>query len=205
VILRNNDKGTIAVHELIQRRWSPREFSQRTVEREKLTAMFQAAQSSPSSFNEQPWAYIVGTKENPDDFERILNALAPRNQEWAQQAPVLIVSIAKKIFDSDDRTNHHALYDLGAASAHLTFQATALGLHVHQMGGFSREKIREEFSVPPEYEPIAVLAVGYLDEAKSQASAIRNRKPLKDFVFESHWGVSFPLTGSEEKNGFNVN
>ncbi len=205
VIIGNNEKGTVAVHDLIQKRWSPRDFSPRGVEREKLTAIFQAAQSTPSSFNEQPWAYIVAEKENPADFERILNALAPRNQEWARHAPVLIVSLAKQNFEVDGRTNHHALYDLGAASAHLTFQATALGLHVHQMGGFSREKIKEEFSVPQGFEPIAVLAVGYFDETKSLPAAIRKRKPVKDFVFESHWGISSQLTGIEDEKEFNFN
>ncbi len=205
MILRKNETGSIPVHELIQRRWSPRDFSPLGVEREKLSALFQAAQSTPSSFNEQPWAYIVAAKENPTDFERILNALAPRNQEWAQHAPVLIVSLAKQNFEVDGRTNHHALYDLGAASAHLTFQATALGLHVHQMGGFSREKIKEEFSVPQGFEPIAVLAVGYFDETKSQPTAIRKRKPLKDFVFESHWGVSSPSVIIEKQKKFNLN
>lgn len=205
MIVRNDEKGTVAVHELIQRRWSPRHFSPRMVEREKLTALFHAAQSAPSSYNEQPWAYIVATKENQEDYERILFSLTPRNQEWAQRAPVLIVSVAKQNLDFNGRTNFHALYDLGAASAHLTLQATALGLYVHQMGGFSREKIREEFSIPPEYEPVAVLAIGYLEEKNANLNVVRNRKPLKDFVFESHWGVSSLLTGDEEKNELNLN
>ncbi|MDE3057035.1 MAG: nitroreductase family protein [Bacteroidota bacterium] len=205
MVVKNNEQGVSSLHELLRQRWSPHHFSSRAVGREKLTALFQAAQSAPSSYNEQPWAFIVATKENPEDFGRILAALMPRNQEWAQHAPVLIVSVAKINLDRDGKANRHALYDLGAASAHLTFQATALGLYVHQMGGFSHEKIVEEFSIPEGYEPVAVLAVGYLDEEKSPAQMIRKRKALKDFVFESHWGISSPSLALEDKKGFSIN
>jgi len=53
------------IEEILRRRWSPRAFSDRNVEREKLLSLFEAARWAPSSFNEQPWSFIVAFKENP--------------------------------------------------------------------------------------------------------------------------------------------
>jgi nitroreductase len=51
------------IHELLAHRWSPRAFSERPVKRDKLLSIFEAARWAPSSRNEQPWAYLLATKE----------------------------------------------------------------------------------------------------------------------------------------------
>ena len=175
------------IHELLARRWSPRAFAARRVEPEKLAQLFEAARWSPSSYNAQPWAFLVQTRDDPDGYDRLLRTLMEANRAWAQQAPVLILSVAKLDFTHVDRPNRHALYDLGQAVAHLTFQATALDLYVHQMGGFDPRLARELFAIPAGYEPVSVLAIGYGEEENSGPSA-RTRKPLGDFVFSGTWG-----------------
>jgi nitroreductase len=175
------------IHELLARRWSPRAFGARRVEPEKLAQLFEAARWSPSSYNAQPWAFLVQTRDDPDGYDRLLSTLMEANRAWAQQAPVLILSVAKLDFSHVDRPNRHALYDLGQAVAHLTFQATALDLYVHQMGGFDPRLARELFAIPAGYEPVSVLALGYREEENSGPSS-RTRKPLSDFVFSGTWG-----------------
>jgi nitroreductase len=145
--------------------------------------------------NEQPWSFIVATKENKPEFDRLLGCLLDFNLQWAQHAPVLILSIARLSFASNGKANGHALHDVGQAMAALTFQATASGLVVHQMAGFDAEKARREFSIPLDHNPVAVSAIGYPgspeslpEKLREREMAPRARKALKDFVFQSTWG-----------------
>src|SRR5687767_11835502 len=105
------------VHDLIRRRWSPRSFLDRPVERSVLELLLEAARWAPSSSNEQPWRFIVATRENADDYARLLSCLNDRNQIWAKLAPVLMLSVAKSTFIKSDRQNRHALHDVGLATA----------------------------------------------------------------------------------------
>jgi nitroreductase len=180
------------IHELLARRWSPRAFSPRPVEAAKLAQLFEAARWAPSSYNAQPWAFIVATREDAEGYNRLLSTLVEVNRQWARQAPVLILAVAKLDYDHVARPNRHALYDLGQAVANFTVQATALDLHIHQMGGFDPRAARELFAIPAGYEPVAVLAMGYQEGAPADPAA-RKRKPLADFVFSGSWGRPAPV------------
>ncbi len=188
------------VHNLIKKRWSPRAFSARMVESEKLLSMCEAARWAASCFNEQPWSFIVATKENPEDYHRLLNCLVEFNALWAQHAPVLMLSVAKLNFDKGGDPNRHALYDVGQASANLALQATALGLVTHQMAGFDIKKARKAFSIPKSHEPVAVIALGYAGNPKAlpenlreRETAPRTRRQLVEIVFTGSWGQPLPL------------
>ena len=183
------------VHELIRRRWSPRAFSSRPVEREKLLSVLEAARWAPSSFNGQPWSFLVATKDDPAEFDRMLSCLVPQNQVWAKAAPVLMISVAKPHFEHNGKPNRHAWYDTGQAVAFLTLQATALDLGVHQMAGFSADKARELYAIPETAEPASAIALGYPGDPNSLDEKLRERelapgkrKPLKEFVFAGRWG-----------------
>lgn len=188
------------IESILQNRWSPLAFSDRPVEPEKLGSALEAARWAASSFNEQPWSFIVATKDNPAEFNRLLGCLAEGNQEWAKSAPVLMISVAKLNFEKNGKENRHAFHDVGAAEANLAAQATALGLYVHQMAGFDVAKAKELYSIPQGYEPVDALALGYLgdphqlsEQLQQRLSAPRSRKPLKDFVFTGRWQHSSSL------------
>lgn len=189
------------VHELIERRWSPSTFAARAVEPVVLRSLLEAARWAPSSYNEQPWAFIVATRDQPDDFSRLLACLAPGNQAWAGGAPVLMLSVAKMTFDHNGTPNRHAFHDVGLASTQLALQATALGLGVHFMGGFDGGRARDAFAVPEGFEPVAAIAIGYAegadaltDDQRSRAESPRQRRPISDFVYAGTWGTAAPLT-----------
>jgi nitroreductase len=157
--------------------------------------LLEAARWAPSCSNEQPWSFLVAVKDNKPEFERLLGCLIEFNREWAQHAPVLILSLARMIFQSTGKPNRHAFHDVGQAIASLTVQATASGLVVHQMAGFDVEKARREFSIPHDHEPVAVTAIGYPgspaelpDKLRQKELAPRQRKALADFVFECSFG-----------------
>src|ERR1700687_5553423 len=107
------------IHELIGRRWSPRAFSDRPVEADKLRSVLEAARWAPSSRNEQPWAYLVATRQDPKGFEDMLGVLMSANQAWAQKAPVLILTLAHTQLAKEGTHNRLGLHDLGQATANL--------------------------------------------------------------------------------------
>ena len=136
------------IHELLARRWSPRAFAARPVEAEKLRRLFEAARRAPSSYNEQPWSFVLARREEAEGFTRLLSMLVEMNQSWAQHAPVLVLGVTHREHRCGGRPNRHALYDLGQAVAHLTVEAMHQGLHVHQIGGFDAGLARDLFAIP---------------------------------------------------------
>jgi nitroreductase len=187
------------IHELLKKRWSPRAFSERMVEPEKLYSLFEAARWAPSSFNEQPWNFIVATKENKADYDRLLSVALERNRQWAHTAPVLLLTVAR-LATHGGKPNRLALHDIGLAAENLVLQATALDLFAHQMAGFNAERARDEFAIPSGYEPVTMIAVGYLGDPESlpeqfreEEQGPRSRKPLEEFVFSGLWGQPSPL------------
>ena len=191
------------IHELIGRRWSPRAFSDQPVAPEKLRSVLEAARWAPSSRNEQPWAYFLATREDTKNFEDMLGVLMTSNRAWAQKAPVLILTLAHTLWEKERTHNRLGFHDLGLATSNLVTQATSLGLSTHQMGGFDIEAARERFGVPPGWEPVSVIALGYPGEAESLPEAMRERevaqrrrKPLEAFVFSGSWGHPASITDS---------
>lgn len=180
------------VIEHIRKRWSPRAYSDKPVSPENLKEVFEAARWAASSFNEQPWRFLVGHKGD-ETYKKIFDSLVEFNQGWAKNAPVLILSVAKKTFAHNGSPNQHGLHDTGAATAYLALQATVLGFHTHSMAGFDHAKMRKAFDIPADYEFGAVTALGYLgdpdilpDHLKQAETSPRSRKPLSEIVF-SDW------------------
>jgi nitroreductase len=188
------------VHDLIRHRWSPRAFSSQDVSNEDLSAVLEAARWAASSYNEQPWRFFVARKSDPEAFKRFLDVLVPANQAWASSAPVLIIMAAKKKFTHNGADNYYALHDAGQALAHLMLQAIDVGLHAHAMAGFDHEKARKEIGIPDEYAIGAAVALGYLgnadqlpEQVRKAELAKRQRKPLSEIAFGSHWGEPLSL------------
>ena len=186
------------IHSLFINRWSPRAFSDQTVSEEKIKTVLEAARWAASSYNEQPWRFIVGVKEKNNAYEKILDTLSGFNQTWAKNAPVLIMACGKKIFSHNQKPNRHYYYDVGQAMASLSLQATEEQLYIHQMAGFFPDKAREAFAIPADYDPVAAAAMGYLGNAdnldenhKKSELAARTRKPLTETCFGNGWGEPF--------------
>ncbi|HET6676617.1 MAG TPA: nitroreductase family protein [Nitrospiraceae bacterium] len=182
------------IHDLLRRRWSPRAFSERSVEPEKVLSLFEAARWAPSSNNEQPWSFVIATKDEPG-YRLLFACLKEGNKKWAFRAPVLALSVARLHFEDDGTPNRHAVHDTGMAVFSLVVQATALGLIIHQMAGYDVEKARQELKIPAGHDPVAMIAVGYPgdsnqlpDYLRERELKARERKPMSEFVFEGVWG-----------------
>jgi nitroreductase len=187
--------------DIIASRWSPRAFSDKHVSSEDLEKIFTAAAWAASSANEQPWRFLFG-RNGDAVFGRIFDSLAEPNQGWVKHVPVLVLSVGRNKFASGpyaDKPNSYGLHDTGAASAYMSLQATALGLHTHGMGGFDHEKARAHFRIPADYDIGACWAIGYLgdpealpERLKERELAPRSRKGISEFVF-AEWEVPAKL------------
>jgi nitroreductase len=194
------------IHELIGRRWSSRAFSDQPVEPTKIRSVLEAARWAPSSRNEQPWAFIIATRDDPKHFDVLAGTLVEANRAWAQKAPVLIMTLAHTALEKDGSPNRLGLHDLGLATSNLVTQATSVGLATHQMGAFDVEAARKLFHIPDGWEPVSVIAMGYPGETdalplayRERELAPRQRKSLEEFVFTGTWGNPAPIVISKEK------
>ena len=189
------------IHELLPQRWSPYGFADRPVSEADLRSLFEAARWSASSYNAQPWSYIVATKSDRAAFDLLLSCLVEANQSWAVAVPVLALGCASLHYQHNGSPNLAALHDLGAASANLTFEATSRGIFVHQMGGILPERARQLYHLPDNVQAVTGIAIGYAadpnnlpDNLKGRDLKPRTRKPLADFVFSGNWGAASSLT-----------
>lgn len=188
------------VHDLIRNRWSPRSFADKPVPEEVLRSLFEAARWAASSYNEQPWSYLVATKDDPENYKKMLSVLVEFNAKWAQNAPVLAISVAHRNFSHNDKPNPVAFHDVGAANAQLTTEATSRGLLVHQMAGFFADRARQAFGIPEGWDPVSAIAIGYPGDPKTLPEdfrkselAPRTRKPIREFVMTGSWGHTAPF------------
>ncbi|HEX2622386.1 MAG TPA: nitroreductase family protein [Phototrophicaceae bacterium] len=186
--------------DLLKQRWSTRAFDSRLVEHEKLLSLFEAARWSASCFNEQPWRFIVATRDQSESFAKVLSCLNNSNQTWAQHVPVLMLTVTHLQFEVDGSPNHHAVHDIGLTIQNLIVQATSMGLMVRQMAGIHPERAHEIYGIPHEsYRVVTAVAIGYQGTAdhlseKNQARELepRRRKPLTELVF-GEWNEPSPL------------
>ncbi|MDO9442895.1 MAG: nitroreductase family protein [Beijerinckiaceae bacterium] len=188
------------VHELIRDRWSPRAFADKPVPHEALVSVLEAGRWAASSNNGQPWRWIVATREDPVGYEAALAGFNARNQRWARTAPVLIFSLARKTFEANGNPNAHAWHDAGAANAQISLQATALGLHTHMAAGIERDRLRESFGIPEDFDICSGIALGYQgtpdrlpEELPGREVEPRTRKQLGEVVFSNRFGAAFQI------------
>jgi len=183
------------IHPILASRWSPRAFNAaRPVERSKLIACLEAARWAPSCFGDEPWRFIVcDLSQDKDTWQRLLDCLTPKNQEWAKNAPVLMLACSAAQFRKGN-PNRWGGYDTGQAAISLCLQAGSLGLASHQMGGFDSEAVRTAFDIPADFTPMAAIALGYRADAGILDEGFRNveltgrqRRPMGESFFAGGW------------------
>jgi nitroreductase len=172
------------LHPLLATRWSPLAFDPVAVlSDDEVGSLLEAARWAPSFANSQPWRFAIG-RRNEETYKRILENLSTDCQHWAGNASALVVAA-----HLDRATLPHAAYDLGQAVAHLTVQASALRLHVHQIADFDASGLRSDLEMPDDLRPSVVVAVGQLGDPamlppdlRVWETALRTRRPLAELL-----------------------
>lgn len=163
------------IHPQFAERWSPRAFRNDPIAPAQVADLFEAARRAPSCFNDQPWHFVYGT--SPAGHARILATLAPANQTWARNAPLLGVAFARKSFGHDGKPNRWSEFDTGMAAMSLTLQAHHLGLATHFMGGFDEAAALATAGLDPAgWRGLAAFAVGPAGDPESLPEPLRTRE-----------------------------
>ena len=189
----------------LRARWSPRTFDGSTLSDTVLLQLLEAARWAPSSANEQPWRFLLAPRSDEAAFARALDCLKPGNRGWAAGVSLLMFTFAKKTFARSGGENLYGWHDVGLAIANLSFQATSMGLYVHQMGGILRDAIIASYDVPDDFDVVSGVAVGRLgdpsqlsDEQRERERRPRTRKPLEELVFAETFGRPAAVVAAQE-------
>ncbi len=161
------------------------------VSKQDITALFEAARWAPSGGNHQPWRYVYAVKSsNPKGYARLLNLLNENNREWAQHAPLLVLSgaVTTRVNTHGEKINSPAaLHDLGMANLSISLEAVHRGLMSHMIGGYNKDAARE--LLPDDAQPMVMMAIGYpgdhsllSENSLAKDTAPRTRKLIDEFV-----------------------
>lgn len=183
-------------------RWSPRAYTGETIPDETLFSLFEAARWAPSGSNSQPWRFIYA-KNGSSAWPVFVSFLKDNNAVWAPNASALVLILSKKTFtpagETEARPARNHSFDSGAAWAHLSLQALALGWHTRAMGGYDKEKARAVLGIPDDYHLEVTVAIGRkaaidtLPEHLQAREKLTQRKPLSELVSEGKFAFSESL------------
>ncbi|MCJ7698764.1 nitroreductase family protein [Candidatus Bathyarchaeota archaeon] len=188
----------------LRKRMSPLLFDDKDLEDEKLRALVEAARWAPSCSNNQSWNYVFVHKKASTRVA--LEGSLTRGNAWAKEALYLVAVAADPGIDCRDNDLPFYAYDAGLSVMCLVIEAEHLGLRVHQMAGWSEQKVKQALRFPSNVRVMVLFALGYGADAKSvwenldertrnKLAKPRERKPLDQNFFSESYGES--LFGSK--------
>jgi len=173
----------MAVLDLIKDRFSPYEFTDKSITQEDLYTLFEAAGKAASAFNEQPWRFVYALREDSDAFKNIHECLVEGNQGWTANVAALVITVVSKNYAKNGSKNTVAKHDLGLAVGNLSVQAQSMGIHLHQMAGIIPQNAIDKLNIPEGFEPVTAIALGYYEGE----SGVKERKIVNEIAFKGTW------------------
>jgi nitroreductase len=181
------------IERIFLQRWSPRAMSGEPLTHDELMTLFEAARWAPSTYNEQEWRFLYARRDTPH-WQTFFDLLMDAHKVWCQRAAVLVVVLSHKVFERNGKPNPVHTFDTGAAFENLALQGTVMGLVIHGMAGFDRDKARASLGVPDDYAVEAMIALGRPGDPAELPPELRDRekpsgrKPVAKFVREGEFG-----------------
>jgi nitroreductase len=172
--MRSSENG---IGEAFLKRFSPRSFVDRPVDEADMRALIEAAGTAPSCFNEQPWVFVRGERE---DF---LAVLSEKNAERTKDAGAFLLVCSRTEFSRNGKPNRWHAYDSGTAMGYLILEALRRGIYVHPMGGYDIAEATKRFGLEG-LETHAVLAVGYTDASHTMTP----RRAIDEIILDRRKG-----------------
>jgi len=217
---RRGVRHEIPLSELVRTRRATDNFSSEPVPESDLQEILRAGLEAPSSYNLQPWRFVVVRELNQRKKLRI----AAMNQQKVEEAPLVIVACgdttgwsedleevvrtgkAQRIGDDAwaERKRKNVTADLGShpnmpmwvakqtmiAATTMMWMAEALGYDTGPMEGFDEEQVRAVLKIPEHVRVLFLLAIGRL---RGQDSRHPGRLSPTRTVFAETYGKPFPI------------
>jgi len=164
--------------EVIKGRRSIRAYKKLDLSEEIIDKLLEAARWAPSAGNVQPWAFVVVS--SPQTKRNL--SLAAYGQKDLEEAAAVIVACAderraEQSYGARGKTLY-CLQDTAAAIQNILLTAYSLGLGSCWIGAFKEEETRKAINAPREMRPVALIPIGFPNEAPSP----RDRRPLSEVV-----------------------
>jgi nitroreductase len=151
------------IMDLIFRRRSIRQYTERPVSQETVTLLLRAAMAAPSAANGRPWEFVAVTDR---DVLEELRANVPGHYN-GQAAIVVCANLALASSTASERFWQQ---DLGAAAENILLAATGLGLGSVWTGGYPGQDrvaiLRRVLDIPEDVIPMCLIWLGYAAETK---------------------------------------
>lgn len=163
---------------LAKRRCSIRQFDSRPVEPEIITAILEAGRLAPSACNYQPQRVLV--INSPDAIQKLRKCTVAH---FDAPAALLVCCHSEECYHRSYDGKASGEIDATIAATHMMLAAAALGIGATWVMHFIPEAIREEFAVPEQLEPVALLVMGYPAADAVPSPAHFQRKQLEELVF----------------------
>jgi nitroreductase len=189
----------VDIAEPLRSRWSPSVFdAEHRLTNAEITRLLEAAQWAPSSGNRQPWRYVVAPRGSAQHAAFVPH-LSRGNSGWVPRASLVLLSVVELGQDGVELSDVLIpTHDVGQASAHITLQAHAMGLHAHQFGGFDHDGAAAALGIPDTARLLAGIAVGVrgnpaeVSERDAERDhRERHRRPLVETAYGA-WGEAWP-------------
>lgn len=166
---------------LAKKRYSCRSYSSQPVEPEKLRYILETGRVAPTAKNLQPYKVLVVQDEK--NLEKLSEAARTYG------APVALVVFKDKSHAWIRPLDNKDYGDVDATiiTDHMMLAATEQGLQSVWICFFDALRIKENFQVPEELEPVNILVLGYGDDdPKPENRHLEMRRPFDEgFFFES--------------------
>ena len=151
--------------DLVRARVSCRDYSNRSVSRDDLCVILEAARLAPSACNIQPWRFVVA--DRGPVVAQVAKCLQGMGMNrFTDGVPAFIIiceqtANLRETIASGIGGHHYAQMDIGIAAAHMVLCARTLGIDSCIIGWFSEKKLRETLNLPVGQKARLVIALGY--------------------------------------------
>jgi nitroreductase len=165
----------------IRSRRNVRAYTSRTIPREHLHQVLEAARRSPSARNWQPWDFVVVT-----DRSRLTSlARVWRGAGHVARSAATVALIAPVPRDEHERALLH--FDLGQATMSLMIAATDLGIGSGHASVEDQDLARSILGFPEGRFCAYLVALGYPADRELKPIERPNRRPFEQVVHWEHW------------------
>jgi nitroreductase len=169
---------TMDLSEAIKGRRSIRTYKKLDLPQETIDKLLEAARWAPSAGNVQPWAFVVVSSPKT---KRNLSLAAYGQKDLEEASVVIVVCADEKLAEQNYGARGKTLYclqDTAAAIQNILLTAYSLGLGSCWIGAFKEEEARKVINASKEMRPVALVPIGYPNEAPPPT----NRRPLNKIM-----------------------
>jgi len=165
--------------DLMRKRASIRDYSEKPIENDKLNKILEAAQLAPSACNFQPWYFIVVSEK-----EGLNNIYDCYSRDWVKTSPMFIIVCGnseaswKRPADGKD----HVDIDAGIAIEHICLAAVEENIGTCIICHFDVKLCKESFGIPEQIEPLAIISIGYPSDPNIFEKTLKKRKAIEEIV-----------------------